>query len=1522
MPLRGILALLLVGCGNDVSISKQRIDDDSDGYYQDVDCDDQHASVNPDAPELCDDLDNNCDGTVDEDSSDATVWYLDTDGDGWGEAEVSSCTQPDRSSTKKGDCDDTNASISPDDAEHCDGVDEDCDGTVDNDPVDASLWYTDADADGYGAALIGPACSGSAGQSALSGDCDDADGRVHPGASEPDCSDPTDYNCDGSVGYADADADGTPACQDCNDADASAHPGATEDCDGADDDCDGSIDNGVLVLFYRDADADAYGDAAQSTEACSAPVGYSADATDCDDADATIYPGAAEFCDGQDHDCDGLVLEAGSVDASLWYADSDGDSFGGGGGGGVYACTAPAGHIADGSDCDDTDATIHPGAPESCDGVDQDCDGTVDNNAVDATFWYADADADTFGNAARAQSACSAPTGYVADATDCDDAVSAVNPAATEVCDSANIDEDCDGLADDADSGATGQSRWYTDGDGDGAGGPGIRLSCDQPAGTYATSTDCNDADATVYPGALERCDAADLDEDCNGLADDDDPAVLGTRSWYLDADQDGYGGSTRLAACDSPAGYLSSSTDCNDGNASIHPAATEICDAANTDEDCDSLADDSDVSATGKSVWYADNDRDGYGGTGTTTACDQPSGYLSTSTDCNDTLAAVNPAATEICDATNTDEDCDGLADDLDTAATGKSTWYRDADGDGYAGSSSSSACDQPSGTYATSTDCNDSSAAINPGATEICDATNTDEDCDGLADDLDTAATGKTTWYRDVDGDGYAGSTPTSACDQPSGTYATSTDCNDASAAINPAATEICDATNTDEDCDGLADDLDTAATGKTTWYRDADGDGYGGSSTTSACDRPSGSLATSTDCNDSVAAINPGATEVCDASNTDEDCDGLADDGDPSATGTTTWYRDVDGDGYGGSTTTTACDQPSGTYATSTDCNDGSAAISPAATEICDAANTDEDCDGLADDNDSAASGKTTWYRDVDGDGYAGSTTTSACDQPSGAYATSTDCNDSSASIRPGGTEICDASNTDEDCDGLADDNDPSATGQTSWYTDADGDGYAGTSSSFCDQPAGSSSSSTDCNDASSSINPAATEVCGDGIDQNCTGGDLACVQWSGTYSVGSSYYTRITGFNTTANLGTGLAAGDFDGDGVGDLLVGDPDYNYSTYWGTLFGYYGPLLPGSWQAALHDDFLFYDTVSTYSNHYAERITNIGDISSDGKDDFVVLGVSSTSLLYYGGDTGTATHAANLDRTLSCSHTAALGDWQSSSPAVEWLCGNESYSSNTGIVYVYSGTSTSALGSYVGESSSDGAGSALGAGDFDGDGLDDFVAGASLDDDSGADAGAVYIVLAASSSITSLSAADVKIRGAAAADYFGRYLEVLPDVNGDGYADLAVGAPYQDGAATNAGAVYLVTQPTTGAVNSMAWATITGSAASQLLGMQGIERGDFDGNGLDDLAVSSIYYNSSAGAVWLFYTPTSGTYSVTTADALWPGISSSDNFGYGVVAVPDTNGDGKDDLAISAPNGDSSVGANMGTVWFWLAP
>src|SRR6185295_9209022 len=105
-----------------------------------------------------------------------------------------------------------------------------------------------------------------------------------------------------------------------------------------------------------------------------------------------------------------------------------------------------------------------------CDGVDQDCDGIDDNSAIDALPWYSDLDLDGFGDPATLVTACSAPSGTIDDGTDCDDTDAGINPAAAEICDPADTDEDCDGDTDDADSNLTGAPTWYVDADQDGFG--------------------------------------------------------------------------------------------------------------------------------------------------------------------------------------------------------------------------------------------------------------------------------------------------------------------------------------------------------------------------------------------------------------------------------------------------------------------------------------------------------------------------------------------------------------------------------------------------------------------------------------------------------------------------------------------------------------------------------------------------------------------------------------------------------------------------------------------------------------------------------------------------------------------------------------------------------------------------------------------------------------------------------------------------------------------------------------------
>jgi hypothetical protein len=234
----------------------------------------------------------------------------------------------------------------------------------------------------------------------------------------------------GSVSFADVDGDGYTSDVDCNDADAAINPGASESCNGIDDNCDGNIDEGVQTTYYADMDGDTYGDAGNTTMACSMPEGYVADATDCNDADAAVNPAATEVCNGIDDNCDGNNDEG--LTFTTYYADADGDTYGDAGST-VSTCDgAPEGYVSDATDCNDADGAVNPGATEICNGIDDNCDGNIDEGVQNT--YYADMDGDSYGDAGSTTMACSTPEGYVSDATDCNDADGAVNPGATEVC--------------------------------------------------------------------------------------------------------------------------------------------------------------------------------------------------------------------------------------------------------------------------------------------------------------------------------------------------------------------------------------------------------------------------------------------------------------------------------------------------------------------------------------------------------------------------------------------------------------------------------------------------------------------------------------------------------------------------------------------------------------------------------------------------------------------------------------------------------------------------------------------------------------------------------------------------------------------------------------------------------------------------------------------------------------------------------------------------------------------------------
>ena len=269
--------------------------------------------------------------------------------------------------------------------------------------------------------------------------------------------------------------------------------------------------------------------------------GYSEFEGDCNDSDVNIGPGATEVCDNIDNDCDSFVDEedTGLDESTLrtWFHDNDNDGYGAASEW-LEACAQPAGYVNQAHDCDDSRPDVHPGATETCDGVDNDCDG-----APGVT--EADDDGD----------------GYRICEGDCDDANASIHPAMEEIPGD-GIDQDCDGF-----------DLCYTDNDGDGFGGDTTDTepmsSCDAADGLSAVGGDCNDGDEFINPDATEIC--SGVDNDCNGTADDGvnlDDCTL----FYQDQDGDGFGGTAACLCAAAPPFESTEGGDCYDGSANAYP--------------------------------------------------------------------------------------------------------------------------------------------------------------------------------------------------------------------------------------------------------------------------------------------------------------------------------------------------------------------------------------------------------------------------------------------------------------------------------------------------------------------------------------------------------------------------------------------------------------------------------------------------------------------------------------------------------------------------------------------------------------------------------------------------------------------------------------------------------------------------------------------------------------------------------------------------------------------------------------
>ena len=1047
-------------------------DSDGDSVVRTEDCNDNDPSIYPGATEVVgDSIDQNCDGKE--------TCYIDADNDNQRTLDGTTLTSSDSDCKDKGeglntdpatDCNDGIATIYAGATEVvADSIDQDCDS------VDSC--YTDSDNDNYGTAIMvdGSSLSCTTGTGApVSTDCDDGDSADYPGAAET-VANGDDEDCDGVDScYTDVDNDnygtavvvdgstlncttgtGAPVATDCDDADSGDYPGATETVgNGDDEDCDGKEG------CYANADGDGYrtastiasadfdcNDAGEALSAVPSP--------DCDDNDASDYPGATETVgNGDDEDCDGK---------ETCYVNADGDTY-------RLATTvvssdsdcADAGEALSSvltTDCDDADASDYPGATETVgNGDDESCDGketcyvNADGDAYRLTSTVASSDADC-SDAGEALSSVLT--------TDCDDADAGDYPGATETVGNGD-DEDCDG-----------KEGCYANADGDAYRTASTIAStdfdCNDTGEALSTmpSPDCDDADPGDYPGATEIIGNSD-DEDCDSVDD-----------CYTDADGDNYGTAVVLDGltlnCVTDSGRAAVTGDCDDASNTDYPSATETV-GNNDDEDCDGVDD-----------CYTDADGDNYGTSvvidGLTTNCTTDTGRAPANGDCNDGSSGIYPTATET------------VGDSVDQDCSGTETCYADADDDGYRPDSSSTVVSADTdcldsaeaGSSDPTGDCNDSNSAISPGTSET-PVNGVDENCDG-----------KEICYNDGDYDGY-GETPVTTTDlgcDDSGHSMSSQDCDDATFAVHPNATEVCN--DIDDDCDEVTD-LD--AVDRTTLYLDADGDGYGViTSSITNCGPLAGYTLFPGDCNDGNTGIHPGATEACDSKD-DLNCDG------------STGYTDGDGDGFA------ACEE----------CDDDNALIHPDAEELCN--QEDDNCDGEIDED--SAIDALTWYVDGDDDGY-GSTddTVLACTQPGNAAAEDgdcddeddaifpgapepscsdptdyncdgkvtfednddgsaacVDCNDNNADVHPGAEELC--NEIDDDCDDEIDG--PDATGGPDWYTDADGDSYGDdeTVVQSCEPLDGKVQVGGDCDDDNPAFHPGAEESdCTDPNDYNCDG-----------------------------------------------------------------------------------------------------------------------------------------------------------------------------------------------------------------------------------------------------------------------------------------------------------------------------------------------------------------------------------------------------------------------------------------------
>lgn len=779
---------------------------------------------------------------------------------------------------------------------------------------DSTLYYADADGDGYGdinSSVVD--CNQPSGYVSNADDCNDSDWSINPGAYDYD-GNGIDNNCDGCIdgygqymwpdadsdGWGDASASSVLICdgntqgyawnnQDCNDSDPNIHPYVWDDpSNGIDDNCDGCID-GYAYWLYPDADGDGYGANVPYTIFCSWPQpGYVFDNSDCNDADAAIYPGANETSNGIDDNCDGQADEIKMCSPFIQWDKSYG-----------------------GTSMDDATSFVQVSNGYVISGYSYSNDGDVTCQG----YWGWVIKVDQSGNIAW-QTCLSGNPYSIVQSSDGGFVVGGIinsDYLLAKIDENGNLlwqkqfggsnYEQFTSVCSAEDGGAVAAGYTYSD-DGDVSGFHGaadiwvIKVSSNGDLlwqkclggsnydvgysvvrtidGGYLVAgyTASGDGDVSDFNGYYDGW-ILELD-DANGTLVWED--AIGTSNyeyfnWGIQTNDGGYaltgyvgnGNFLKLDAARNnswtqwlPTGYAGAVIQTSDDGFAITGFTYSIVHNSN-----DAWV--AKCTSTGELQWSKT-----LGGTGN----DYAVGVVQTS---DSGYIIVGSASSMDGDVSgNHGSDDYWIVKLSEDPPSGLQTYYADADGDGYGSSTDSItdiSCIAPPGYSYYNTDCNDANASVHPNAFEDC-LNGIDDDCNGVIDD----GTGDTPFYADVDGDGFGNvNAVVYDCSPPDGYVSNKDDCNDGNAAVHPGADEVCN--GIDDNCNNEVDEGYTLYT----FFADGDGDSYGNhSASIVSCDNvaPDGYVTDDSDCDDENAAVNPGATEI--QNGIDDDCDGAVDEG----------------------------------------------------------------------------------------------------------------------------------------------------------------------------------------------------------------------------------------------------------------------------------------------------------------------------------------------------------------------------------------------------------------------------------------------------------------------------------------------------------------------------------------------------------------------------------------------------------------------------------------------------------------